>query len=232
MTPRRFPVLLVMLVACGGSKPTGESPAPGVPDAAPAIVTPAPADAAAPAPTTDCPEDLCCRTSSGDWVRPGGCQPSYPDDVQPATVRGDDGDCEPIECHLKCLPVTARIATPSGEVPVDQLAAGDPVWSVDAGGARVEARVLMVRSIPVRGSHQVVEVTLDDGRSVRASAGHPLAGSGTVGDLAPGDRLDGATVITVRALAYDGAATWDLLPDGPTGLYWADGVLLGSTLSR
>jgi hypothetical protein len=29
---------------------------------------------------------------------------------------------------------------------------------------------------------------------------------------------------------YERAETWDRLPDSPTGTYWADGVLLGSTL--
>jgi hypothetical protein len=29
---------------------------------------------------------------------------------------------------------------------------------------------------------------------------------------------------------YDGGFTFDLLPDGPTGVYIADGVQLGSTL--
>jgi hypothetical protein len=29
---------------------------------------------------------------------------------------------------------------------------------------------------------------------------------------------------------YDGGATFDILPGGVTGAYWANGVLLGSTL--
>jgi hypothetical protein len=45
-----------------------------------------------------------------------------------------------------------------------------------------------------------------------------------------GDRFDGTTVTGVALLPYSGV-TYDLLPSGPTGTYYADGVLLGSSLS-
>jgi hypothetical protein len=174
-----------------------------------------------------------CCMPDGTVVRPGGCQPSYPDNVQPATERAADGTCFQIECHLKCLPEDARIATPRGDVPVRELAAGDEVWTLDGEGRRVAARVYVTSSVPVIERHEIVEVTLDDGRTVRASAAHPLAErGGTVGELAPGARFDGATIAAVRTLAYDAPRTWDVLPDGATGAYWADGVLLGSTLRR
>ena len=35
---------------------------------------------------------------------------------------------------------------------------------------------------------------------------------------------------SVGRVRYDGGATFDILPAGATGLYWANGVLLGSTL--
>jgi hypothetical protein len=105
------------------------------------------------------------------------------------------------------------------------------VWSAGEDGARIEARVLFVRLVPVPADHALVEVTLADGRVVRASAEHPLAGNTRgLGDVVVGDALDGSIVTAVRAVPYDGAQTWDLLPDGPTRTYWADGVLLGSTL--
>jgi hypothetical protein len=46
-----------------------------------------------------------------------------------------------------------------------------------------------------------------------------------------GDTLDGALVIVVEQVIYEGGATYDLLPGGPTGLYWANGILLKSTLA-
>jgi len=45
-----------------------------------------------------------------------------------------------------------------------------------------------------------------------------------------GDRVDGATVVAATTVRLTDGGTYDLLPSGPTGTYWADGVLLGSTL--
>jgi len=171
-----------------------------------------------------------CCLPDGKIVKPGGCQPMYPDGVRPATVRGAGGWCESISCNLRCLPTSARIATPRGEVPVTELRAGDEVWTVDATGARVAAPIVRIGSSPVPDSHELVELTLTDGRRVRASAGHPTADGKAIGALRAGDGLDGSTVAARRTLPYDGEATWDLLPAGDTGAYWADGVLLGSTL--
>jgi hypothetical protein len=56
--------------------------------------------------------------------------------------------------------------------------------------------------------------------------GRPLS------SLSSGDTLDGARVTGVSVVPYGGERTFDLLPAGPTGAYWADGVLLGSTLHR
>jgi hypothetical protein len=52
-----------------------------------------------------------------------------------------------------------------------------------------------------------------------------------VGDLRSGDPVDGATVVSADLEAYDGGATFDLLPSGPTATYWANGILLASTLA-
>lgn len=171
-----------------------------------------------------------CCLDDGTLVRPGGCQPHYPGGVQPATVRGADGRCEPVPCMLRCLPATARIATPSGDVAVSALHAGDRVFTADGSGARIVARVRVVQRVPIVGAHDIVELTLADGRVVRASAGHPTASGALVGELATSAVLDGSIVVSTRHVSYDGRATWDLLPAGPTGAYWADGVLLGSTL--
>jgi hypothetical protein len=129
-----------------------------------------------------------------------------------------------------CLALGTRIATPSGDVPVEDLRAGDIVWTLDGRGARVAARLLAVGSTAVPATHEVVRVALDDGRTVDVSPGHPTQDGRTVGDLRGGDRLDGAGVISVERVRYLGRATFDVLPAGATGAYWANGVLLGSTL--
>jgi hypothetical protein len=45
-----------------------------------------------------------------------------------------------------------------------------------------------------------------------------------------GDLLDGGRIIQLERLPYTGMATYDVLPSGGTGVYWANGILMGSTL--
>lgn len=134
----------------------------------------------------------------------------------------------PPNCPI-CLADDVRIATPSGDVLVTALHVGDAVWTLDASGRRVAAPVAAVGSMPAPAGHEVVDLMLADGRVVRVSPGHPLVDGRRVGDLAPGDVVDGARVVSVAREPYAGA-THDLLPAGATGAYWANGVLLASTL--
>jgi hypothetical protein len=129
-----------------------------------------------------------------------------------------------------CLARGTRIATPDGEVAIEDIRVGMRVWSIDAAGRRFVARVVLVGRTPVPATHQVVRLVLDDGRIVRASPGHPLSDGRRLGTIRPGDRVDGAIVLNATLEPYDGGFTFDLLPDGPTGVYIADGVPLGSTL--
>ncbi len=135
----------------------------------------------------------------------------------------------PPQCPI-CLALGTRIATPGGEVAVQDLGVGDVVWTADATGARIAAPLVAVGSTPVPATHQVVRLALDDGRVLFVSPGHPTADGRHVGDLAAGDTLDGALIASVDRVTYTGGATYDILPAGPTGVYWANGVLLGSTL--
>jgi len=128
-----------------------------------------------------------------------------------------------------CLAATTRIATPDGSILVSDLRAGMLVWTVDAG-KRVAAPIAIVRYTPAPFGHRVIRVVLADGRAVVASPGHPTGDGRQVGELNPGDLLDGSRVATINVLPYRGD-TWDLLPLSSTGTYWADGVLLGSTLA-
>jgi hypothetical protein len=128
-----------------------------------------------------------------------------------------------------CLAAGDRIDTPTGQIRVAELQPGMLVWTLDAG-RRVAAPIAMVSHTPAPFGHRVVRLVLADGRSVVASPGHPTIEGRRVGELNPGDLLDGSRILTMDLQPYFGD-TWDLLPLSSSGAYWADGVLLGSTLT-
>jgi hypothetical protein len=129
-----------------------------------------------------------------------------------------------------CLARGTTIATPSGEVAVEMIVAGDVVWTSAPDGSRVAAVVASVGSTPVPATHRVVRLRLADGRSVDASPSHPLADGRTVGSLVAGDLVDGSPIVSTTLEAYEGGRTFDLLPAGASATYWADGIPLRSTL--
>ena len=130
-----------------------------------------------------------------------------------------------------CLAAHTRIDTPRGPVAVEDLRAGDVVWTADASGVRLAAPILKTARTAVPAGQRMVHIVLDDGRELWASPGHPTADGRALGDLKPGDVLDGARVSRLERVVYDQPATYDLLPAGKTGFYWANGILLGSTLA-
>jgi hypothetical protein len=129
-----------------------------------------------------------------------------------------------------CLARGTNIATPRGDVAVEELRAGDVVWTLDDRGVRVPAPLVAVGSMTVPATHEIVRLVLSDGRAVDVSPGHPTSDGRAVGDLGVGDALDGATVVWMERVRYAGGATFDVLPASASGVYWANGVLLGSTL--
>jgi hypothetical protein len=137
----------------------------------------------------------------------------------------------PPPCPI-CLARGTKIATPGGEVTVEALRPGDPVWTLDRRGQRVAAAIVQVGSMPVPVSHQVVRLVLADGRAVLVSPGHPLPDGRPVAALRVGDAYDGSVVISADRIPYSGGRTFDLLPSGDTGVYWANGIELESTLFR
>jgi len=131
-----------------------------------------------------------------------------------------------------CLAAHTQIDTPNGPVAVENLRTGDPVWTVGESGSRIAATVLKIGHVPAPAGHQMVHILLEDGRELWASPGHPTADSRVFRDLKAGDLLDGSRVKSVERVAYDQQFTYDLLPSGGTGFYWANGILIGSTLAN
>ena len=144
----------------------------------------------------------------------------------------------PYYCQLKgyertcpiCLAGGTLIDTPLGAVAVEDLRVGATVWTVGSSGARIASFVRETSKTPVPPSHTMVSLVLDDGRALLVSPGHPTKGGRTVGELAAGDTYDGARVASADRVAYGQSYTYDLLPSGPTGFYFANGILLDSTL--
>lgn len=122
------------------------------------------------------------------------------------------------------------IDTPDGALAVQDLKVGDAVWTADATGARILGSIVRTSRVPVALGHPLVHVVLSDGRDLRASPGHPTADGRTFGQLVLGDELNGSQIVQLEVLGSDEPYTYDLLPSGSTGQYWANGVLVGSTL--
>lgn len=130
-----------------------------------------------------------------------------------------------------CLAESARIDSRDGPIPIRDLRPGDVVWTLTRDGRRVAMPVLVVTSNAAPAGHAMLRLTLADGRVLLASPGHPTSSGRLLADLLVGGRLDGSTVVQIERVPYLGFATYDLLPSGESGVYWADGVLVGSTLS-
>jgi hypothetical protein len=130
-----------------------------------------------------------------------------------------------------CLDGGTRIATPDGELAVKDLKVGMLVWTLDNSGARVAAPILRTARVRVPVGHRMVHLVLDDGRELLASPGHPLADGRRLGAILAGDRLDNSRVVLTELVGWEGSYTYDILPSSETGLYYANGILLDSTLS-
>lgn len=136
---------------------------------------------------------------------------------------------QPRACPI-CLASNTMIDTPDGAVGVKDVNVGTVVWSVDRDGRKIASEVLRVSRSPVPPTHRVVHLVMTDGREVWVSPDHPTSDGRRLSDLRAGDAYDGGTVATAEAVPYWDVATYDLLPAGDTGAYWANGILLGNTL--
>ena len=220
----RLTSLLFVLAACSGS-PKQTPPGPPQPGSGSDTAT-----GGGSSDTGNCTEprpapDSVCQQDCGPPVASAGDPPAARRWVTPdeAAARGKGG------CPI-CLPPDARIATPAGEIAMSALVAGDTVWSTDDTGKRIAVPIVRVGSTHAPREHALVVIVLADGREIAASPGHPTADARRLGSLAVGDSLDGATVIGVRHRPFGSARTYDLLPASSTRAYWANGVLVSSTL--
>lgn len=130
-----------------------------------------------------------------------------------------------------CLPGNSLISVPNGFVAIEKLKNGDLVWTIDKSGHRVQTVIVQKTKRHVFKDHKIANIVLRDRREIYASPGHPTIDNEELGALKKGQILDGAQVASTQIISYQGKYTHDILPSGETGGYWANSMLIGSTLS-
>jgi len=131
-----------------------------------------------------------------------------------------------------CLAGDTDIDTPNGATPVQDLQVGVQVWTLSPSGERILAQIIQVAHTDVPPDFRLLHLLLDDGRELYASPGHPLADGRLLGELKVGDTVNGARVMLVERSDHFTTRTFDVLPSGESGVYWANGIPLRSTLTH
>lgn len=130
-----------------------------------------------------------------------------------------------------CLPGNSLISVPGGSMLIKNLKSGDLVWTVDKFGHKVQAPIVQRTKRIAAKNHKVAYIVLKDGRELIVSPGHPTIDNRELGSLKEGKFLDQSEIISLRITSYKEKYTYDILPSGDTGGYWANNILIGSTLS-
>ena len=130
-----------------------------------------------------------------------------------------------------CLSGGSLISAENGSVPVKNLRAGDLVWTVDESGQKIQAIIVKTNRRLVSKDHKMAHIVLEDGRKLVVSPGHPTIDNKELGSLKKGQILDKSKIASIKIMPYKEKYTYDILSSGETGGYWANGILIGSTLS-
>lgn len=131
-----------------------------------------------------------------------------------------------------CLASNTLIATPNGLIKVTKIKVGTRVWTLNAQGIKESVKVLKIVETPVPKDHHVVHLVLNDMREIWVSPHHPTSDRRIIRNLRSGDLYGGTQVVSAELVPYWDNVTYDLLPDGETGQYQANGIWLGSTLKK
>ncbi len=177
--------------------------------------------------TTSCAPGYSCIEKCGPPV-------SREDDPPPGFSCTKNGEFDPVgrkrlNCP-RCLAEGTKISTPKGEIPVQNIKEGDLVYTLNSKNQKIASKVLRTSSIEVPPNHQVINLRLKDGRNLQVSPNHPTADGITTDKLKAGDKYNESIVVSAQKINYTKDRTYDLLPDSDTGYYFANGILMGSTL--
>jgi hypothetical protein len=120
-----------------------------------------------------------------------------------------------------CLHPETPIDAPAGAIEVRDIRPGDEVFSEDAEGIRVVAKVTHTVARLVSEDHVMLEVSLEDGHQFQVSPSHPLP-----------DGLPIVSKIRDTLVQATNRYTYDILVNSASGLYFVHGFALGSTLNK
>jgi len=130
-----------------------------------------------------------------------------------------------------CLSEDTIIDTPNGSVNIQELHKGMEIFTQDSSGNKYVGTVLKTGKTQVSPDHKMIHIVLTDNRELYGSPKHPTIDGKFLEELSVGDILDGAKIKILEVIPYDGKYTYDVLPSGSTGYYWANGILIKSTLN-
>ena len=138
-------------------------------------------------------------------------------------VKGPSNQC-------RCLPEDARIATLSGERPISSLKPGERIMVRINEADISEVAIKKINKIPVSQPYKMIELTMEDGKKIRASGLHPVEHGKPLSSYKKGDMVIGYRIISVNEVVYEGTHTWDLLTEGPPSRYRVNGLWMESTM--
>ncbi len=128
-----------------------------------------------------------------------------------------------------CLSKNTLISTDKGNIPVQEIKEGTLVWTLNKKGEKILQPVIKASSVDVK-NHKIIHLILEDNREVFISPGHPTADNKTINDLKIGYVYDNSRVKSKELINYQYDKTYDLLLAGETSYYFANDILVGSTL--
>ena len=136
--------------------------------------------------------------------------------------------CYPPGCPVPiCLSLDTKIRMPNAQKRVADIKVGDLVLTDN------EKAVKVIRTSKVEvKNHIILQVTFNDARVLEISPNHPTGDGRLFKSLKVGDIVDDRMVVRIKTVPYNFKYTYDILPDSDTGNYYANGILIGSTLAK
>jgi len=124
-----------------------------------------------------------------------------------------------------CCSADTRVRTSSVDKRIQDIKRGDLVIS----DGNKSAKIIKINKIETK-KHKILFIRLNDGTVLEISPEHLTSNGKKFKDLKLGDVIDGRLVVEIKLKNYNYKYTYDILPDSQSGNYFANGVLIGSTL--